>query len=140
PVARVRAPPLRAPRLPDPPLPCQQPPDQPLPPRQLPDQELPDQELPAHELPDQLLPDHELPFQVPPDHELPLASSSASAGVATGLPKMSCSPPSRTPSRATCSDPRDSSSSPVPVEPANDCGSADHGGAESSIAPSRISP
>jgi hypothetical protein len=42
-----------------------------------------------------------LPFQVPPDQEEPAASDFASAVVSTGVPKMSCSPVSGTPSRAT---------------------------------------
>src|SRR5215475_2239532 len=83
--------------------------------------ELPDQrrllqleplhELPLHELPDQLE-----PFHLPPDQLEPLASRAAIEAELKGLPKMSVSPWSTTPSRLRWSLPREASSEPMPVE------------------------
>jgi len=64
-----------------------------------PDQLFADQLDPDQLFADQLLPLQVLPFQVPPDQLLAEASSFAMAAELNGLPKMSCSPVSTTPSR-----------------------------------------
>jgi hypothetical protein len=102
--------------LPDHELPLQLLPDHELPDHELPDQLLLLQLEPDHELPDHELPDQELPFHRSPDHELPSASSFAMASASKSWPKMSCSPERTTSSRVRCSEPRASSSEPVPVD------------------------
>ena len=102
-------------------------PDHELEDHELADQELPDQELELHELADQELPDHELPdqelrFQTPPDHDEAAASRVAIADASNCTPKMSRSPWSVTPLFTTWTEPRDSSSEPVPVEGASPWG------------------
>src|SRR5206468_1030638 len=92
-------------------------PDQELPLQELPLQELPLQELPDHELPLQELPDQELPFQRPPDQELPRPSSVAIVAETNGIPKMSCSPESVTPSLTSLTLPRKRPLVTPPVEP-----------------------
>jgi hypothetical protein len=126
--------------LPDQELPDQELPLQELPDQELPDQELPDQELPLHELPDQELPDHELPFQVPPDQELPFAWAAAIAAAYHGIPKMSRSPVSITPSWVRWSWPRASSREPRPVEFLNFCPGWFHWGVFLSSGPSWSTP
>src|SRR5262249_37524080 len=89
-------------------------------------QVLPDQLLPLHVDADQVLPDHVLPLQVlafhdPPDQVEAVASSAAILGASKGIPKMSCSPVSATPSREMWSDPRACSIEPVPVETGQAC-------------------
>ena len=83
---------------------------------ELDDHELALHDEPLHEEPLHDDPAHSEPFHQPPDHELALASSSAIAAESKGLPKMSCSPTSSIPPFVTWSDPRASSSRPVPVD------------------------
>ena len=64
-----------------------------------PDQLLPAQSVPAQLFPAQLLPVQVLPFQRPPCQLLAKPSSLAISAESNGLPKMSCSPLSTTPSR-----------------------------------------
>jgi hypothetical protein len=60
-------------------------------------------------------PDHVLPFQTPSDQLVYAASAAAIATESNGLPKMSCSPVSVTPSAVRWSLPRAASRLPEPV-------------------------
>ena len=117
-------------------------PDQDAPDHEAPDQEAPDHEAPDHDAPDHEAPDQEAPDQEAPDHEASrprgarprravedpavprggIRFGAASADVSTALPKMSCSPVSALPlASTTCSEPRDASRLPVPLEVGHVC-------------------
>ena len=95
--------------------PLQVEPDQVEPDQVEPDQVEPLQVLPDHVDPLQVDPDQVEPLKTPPFQALLLSSAAAMAADDQVLPKMSCSPLSVTPPRATWLDPRAPSREPLPL-------------------------
>src|SRR5918997_3886296 len=82
---------------------------------------MPDQVMPDHVMPDQVMPDHVMPDQVMPDHVMPfqlvwLRRPAAQLRASKERPRTSTSPRTVRPPTVTCTEPRESSSEPIPVE------------------------
>src|SRR5918998_2314156 len=97
-----------------------------MPDQVMPDHVMPLQVMPDHVMPLQVMPDHVMPDQVIPDHVMPdhvmpfqLVWASTPAAQLRALkerPRTSTSPRTVRPPTVTCTEPRESSSEPTPVE------------------------
>src|SRR3954470_5008240 len=112
--------------MPDHVMPDQVMPDHVMPDQVMPDHVMPDQVMPDHVMPDQVMPDHVGEDQVMPDHVMPFQlvwflRPAATVAALNALPRTSTSPRTSRPATFTCTEPRESSREPTPVETANDC-------------------
>src|SRR3954469_12363813 len=107
--------------MPDHDIPLQLMPDQDIPLQLMPDHDIPDQLMPDQDIPLQLMPDHDIPLQLMPDQFVPFRRPEARARTSTPRPRTSTSPLTRRPPTETCTDPRESSREPIPVETAKVC-------------------
>src|SRR5687768_6367784 len=112
--------------MPDHVMPDQVMPDHVMPDQVMPDHVMPLQVMPDHVMPDQVMPDHVMPDQVIPDHVMPLQSPplrrpAAQLRASKERPRTSTSPRTVRPPTVTCTEPRESSSEPIPVETAKVC-------------------
>src|SRR3954468_24592674 len=111
--------------------PLQLTPDQLTPLQLTPDHDTPDQLTPDQGTPDQLTPDQDTPLQLTPDQLTPLQLTpfqlvpflrpAAQFEALKLRPRMSVSPRTSRPATVTCTEPRESSREPTPVESAKDC-------------------
>src|SRR5687767_6895138 len=102
--------------MPDQDIPDQDIPDQDMPDQDIPDQDLPDHDMPDQDMPDQDIPDHDMPDQDIPDQLVPLRRPAAQLRALNVRPRTSTSPRTWRPLTVTCTDPREASREPVPVE------------------------
>src|SRR3954469_7511200 len=107
--------------MPDQVIPLQVMPDHVIPDQVIPDQVIPRQVMPDHVIPDQVIPDQVIPLQVMPDHVIPfqlvpVRAPAVHLAASHRLPRTSCSPVTVLPFTSTCTDPRESSREPRPVD------------------------
>src|SRR5688572_2533358 len=102
--------------VPDQDMPDQDIPDQDMPDQDIPDHDIPDHDIPDQDIPDQDIPDHDMPDQDIPDQFVPLRRPAAQLRALNFRPRTSTSPRTWRPLTVTCTDPREASREPAPVE------------------------
>src|SRR3954451_14281474 len=112
--------------MPDQVMPDQVIPDHVMPDQVMPDQVIPDHVMPDHVMPDQVIPDHVMPDHVMPDQVMPfqlvrLRRPAGQVRASKARPRTSTSPRTCLPPTVTCTEPRESSREPTPVDSANFC-------------------